>query len=95
MIVGLNQRAREEGLEQGIEQGIERGVRQGRAEGVRQGRAEGVRAVLERLLRRRFGTLPPRVGARLGGAAEAELEAWADNVLDAATLDDVFEPRRG
>ena len=87
MIVGLNQRAREEGLEQGIEQGIERGVRQGRA--------EGVRAVLERLLRRRFGTLPPRVGARLGGAAEAELEAWADNVLDAATLDDVFEPRRG
>ena len=87
MIVGLNQRAREEGLEQGIEQGIERGVRQGRA--------EGVRAVLERLLRRRFGTLPPRVGARLGGAAEAELEAWADNVLNAATLDEVFEPRSG
>ena len=91
MIVGLNQRAREEGLQQGIEQGIERGIEQG----VRQGRAEGERAVLERLLFRRFGELPPRVGARLGGAAEAELEAWADNVLDAATLDEVFEPRRG
>ena len=34
------------------------------------------------------------VGARLGGASEADLEAWADNVLDAATLDDVFEPGR-
>ena len=127
MIVGLNHRAREEGMERGIEQGIERGrrqgrvegvrqgrvegvrqgraegvrqgraegVRQGRAEGVRQGRAEGERAVLARLLRRRFGTLPPRVGARLGGASEADLESWADRVLDAATLDDVFDTERG
>ena len=75
IMVGLNQRARDEG----------------RQEGVRQGE----RAVLERLLRRRFGALPPEIGARLGGAAEAELEAWADNVLDAATLDDVFETGRG
>ena len=87
MIVGLNQRARDEGRQEG--------VRQGRAEGVAQGRAEGERAVLERLLRRRFGTLPLRVGARLGAAAEAELEVWADRVLDAATLDEVFETGRG
>ena len=86
MIVGLNQRAREEGMEQGIARGIEQGVRQGRA--------EGERAVLERLLFRRFGELPQAVGARLGGAAEAELEAWADRVLDAATLDDVFQTGR-
>ena len=69
-MVGLNQRARDEG------------------------RQEGVRVVLERQLRRRFGTLPPAGGARLGAASEADLEAWADNVLDAATLDDVFEPGR-
>ena len=90
MIVGLNQRAREEG----IEQGIERGRRQGRVEGVRQGRAEGERAVLARQLFRRFGELPPEIGEQLGGASEADLEAWADNVLDAATLDDVFESGR-
>ena len=83
IMVGLNQRARDEGR------------RQGRQEGVRQGRAQGERALLERQLRRRFGALPPRVGARLGAAAEAELEAWADNVLDAATLDEVFETGRG
>lgn len=69
-MVGINQRARDEG------------------------RQEGVRVVLERQLRRRFGTLPPAVGVRLGAASEADLEAWADNVLDAATLDDVFEPGR-
>ena len=106
-MVGLNQRAREEGLQRGIEQGIERGIeqgrRQGRAEGVRQGRQEGVqqgraqgeRALLERQLLRRFGTLPPAIGAQLGAAVEAELEVWADRVLDAATLDDVFDTGRG
>lgn len=74
IMIGFNQRAREEG--------------------VRQGRAEGERAVLDRQLRRRFGPLPSAVEARLGGASTADLEAWADNVLDAATLDEVFEPGR-
>ena len=62
-----------------------------REEGRRQGRAEGERAVLERQLRRRFGVLPPAVGARLGTATTVDLETWADNVLDATTLDEVFE----
>jgi len=77
IMVGLNQRARDEG----------------RQEGVRLGRAEGERAVLARQLRRRFGTLPPAVVEQLVGASETELEAWADNVLDASSLDEVFEPR--
>ncbi|MCY4214843.1 MAG: DUF4351 domain-containing protein [Gammaproteobacteria bacterium] len=77
MIVGLNQRAREEGRQQG------------RVEG----RVDGERAVLERQLRRRFGALPPLVDRRLGGASATDLENWADNVLDAGTLDEVFHPR--
>ena len=71
MMVGLNQRARDEGA--------------------RHGRQEGVRAVLERQLRRRFGDLPPTVGARLGDASATDLEIWADNVLDAVTLEEVFD----
>ncbi|MDE0224233.1 MAG: DUF4351 domain-containing protein [Gammaproteobacteria bacterium] len=67
-----------------------------RDEGMQQGRIDGERAVLERLLRRRFGLLAPAVADRLNQASTAELENWADNVLDAETLDDVFhrpEPR--
>ena len=64
-----------------------------RDEGRREGRVEGERTVLERQLRRRFGALSPTIGARLGGASTADLEAWAENVLDAATLDEVFDPR--
>ena len=56
-----------------------------------EGRAEGERTLLERQLRRRFGELPPVVGERLGGASAADLEAWANNVLDANTLEEVFD----
>ena len=55
-----------------------------------EGIERGKRAVLERQLRRRFGGLPPEAAERLRRAPEAELETWADNVLDAGTLDEVF-----
>lgn len=67
-------------------------MREGRNEGVREGRLEGERAVLTRLLQRRFGLLAPAVVGRLHGASSENLEVWAENVLDARTLDDVFDP---
>ena len=78
-MAGIISRAREEGMEQGMQQGM------------RQGRVEGERALLERQLQRRFGLLSPEVGARLGQASAADLESWAEKVLDAPTLDDVFD----
>ena len=85
-MAGVIQRARDEGRHEGIQQGIQ----QGRHEGIQQGE----RTVLERLLRRRFGPLPPEAAERLRAAPEAELETWADNVLDAGTLDEVFRAKR-
>ena len=79
IMAGIISRAREEGMEQGMERGMQ------------QGRVEGERAVLERLLQRRFGLLTPEVAARLRQASGEDLETWAENVLEAPTLDDVFE----
>ncbi len=45
---------------------------------------------MTRLLQKRFGELPEQVGARLRGASLDQLESWADGLLDAARLDDVF-----
>ena len=59
-------------------------------EGMRLGRVDGERTVLERQLRRRFGPLSPAVAERLHNASASDLEAWADNVLDARAMDDVF-----
>ena len=66
-------------------------IQRARDEGMQQGRVEGERAVLERLLRRRFGSLSPQIAERLSQASAADLETWAENVLDAETLEDVFE----
>lgn len=57
----------------------------------KKGREEGVARVLRALLERRFGPLLPAVTERLATASEQELEAWALRVLDATTLDDVFD----
>lgn len=54
------------------------------------GRIEGEGAVLKRLLARRFGPLSPEVLARIDAATLDQLEHWADNILDARSLDEVF-----
>jgi hypothetical protein len=46
--------------------------------------------VLSRLLVRRFGPLTAEVEQRLQQAGTDELERWAENILDAPTLEDVF-----
>ncbi len=81
-MAGVIERARVEGMQQGMQQGMQRGMQQGRV--------EGERAVLERLLHRRFGILSPETAQRLDQASAADLEAWAENLLDADTLEDVF-----
>jgi hypothetical protein len=42
------------------------------------------------LLIRRFGPLPAWMEARLTGAGPAQLDAWGERVLEAATLEAVF-----
>ena len=57
------------------------------------GRQTGRRTnlVLERQLQRRFGVLTPEITEKLSEASSVDLENWAENVLDAETLDDVFD----
>ncbi len=62
-------------------------LEQGRSEG----RAEGQTALLIRLLTLRFGPVSENVQARIRVATSAELDRWAERVLSASTLGDVFE----
>lgn len=70
----------------GIEKGIEQGMRQGMQQGIQQGET----AVLERQLTRRFGPLSPETRNRLADATLEQIEHWADNILDAQSVEDVF-----
>ena len=61
------------------QKGLERGIEKGEA------------MLLQRLLARRFGTLSNDVVAKIAAASSRQLELWGDRVLDAPSLDDVFQ----
>jgi len=57
-----------------------------------EGRVEGQTRLLRKLLERRFGVLPEWATGKLSQATEQELEAWAEAILTAQTLEAVFTP---
>jgi hypothetical protein len=68
----------EEWLQQGIEQGLHRGI----------GHGEGL--LLQKLLSKRFGDLPPEMVQMIRSAEPKEIELWGERVLDAPSLQAVF-----
>ncbi len=66
------------------------GELKGRAEGELKGRAEGALNVLLKLLALKFGDVPSSYRALMATASLAELDTWAERVLPATSLDDVF-----
>lgn len=60
------------------------------ARGRTAGKAEGKAELVLKLLGLRFGAVPERTRVRVGAAAPEQLDAWAERVLTAETLDEVF-----
>jgi hypothetical protein len=56
-----------------------------------EGRAEHAAGVFVRLLTRKFATVPDEVRARIDTASLEQLDTWTERVLDAETLNEVFE----
>jgi predicted transposase YdaD len=78
------------GLEKGQKEGKQEGRKEGKEEGKRAGRQEEARIILRKQLARRFGKLPAWVTARLRQADTAQLEAWAEAIFDAASLEELL-----
>ncbi len=78
----LAQQFEQKGLQMGILQGMQQGVQQG----VQQGEA----TILKRLLQHRFGEISFMYTQRIDAADAETLLSWSEKVLDAKTLDDVF-----
>ena len=71
---------------EGEAEGLAEGLRKGEAEGLRKGKAE----LLTRLIERKFGSLDALTRAHIDAASLQDLGRFADRVLEAATLQDVF-----
>ena len=62
-----------------------------RKDGMEEGRSEIAQRTLERQLTRRFGPLPPEAVDRIRQAALPQLETWLDRIIDAPSMQAVFE----
>jgi len=64
---------------------------EGKAEGKIEGQRQGQIRTLSRLIERRFGALSDALRVRLESADLVVLDLWTDRVIDAKTLDEIFD----
>ena len=71
---------------------LNKGKAEGQQAGRQEGRQEGRLLVLQRLLSKRFGqdVLDIRTQERLRTASPEQLDLWAERILDASRVEDVF-----
>jgi phage FluMu protein gp41 len=70
--------------------GMEKGIEARMVQDMQQGMQQEAANLLRRQFARRFGPLSMKHLARLEVATLDQLERWMDNILDAATVEDVF-----
>ena len=70
----------------------ERWVEDKQKEWLQQGIEQGEGLLLQRLLSKRFGDLPPEMVQMIRSAEPKEIELWGERVLDAPSLQAVFHP---
>ena len=76
--------------EKGFQEGWQKGEVEGELNGELKGELKGRRILLERLLTRRFGTLPDWGQERLAQATVDQLDRWAERVLEADSIQAVL-----
>jgi hypothetical protein len=79
-------------LAEHIDEWTEQWKREGMLAGLQEGEIKGRSAVLSRLLAKRFGpaALDSEVRERLRAAGSEQLDLWAERILDAKTIAEVF-----
>ena len=75
----------------GRDEGLRKGRKEGRKKGRQEGRQEELARVVQKQLTSKFGELDRGAIARLAGATRQELDLWADRLLTADRIEDVFQ----
>lgn len=73
------------------EQLIERGKQYGLQQGLQQGELKGEQIMLMKLLHRRFPSIQSTYENRIKNACAEDLLQWGERILDAKSVDEVFE----
>lgn len=87
----LEQRARQ-WRDEWKQEGLQEGLREGLQEGLQEGERKGEGKVLLRQLEKKFGRVDANVRTRIEEAQTDELLEWAERLVVAETLDEIFLP---
>ena len=79
-----------QGISKGLKQGIKKGIEQGIEQGIELGRRDAMAEMLGRQLKVRFGPLSATTRKRLLKAQPEQLAMWAEALIAARTLKDIF-----
>ena len=82
----------DKGMQAGLQAGRQEGLQEGLQAGMQTGMQTGEALALQKLLIKRFGTLPTDTINQITTASTAQIDAWLDRVLDAPSLDTIFGP---
>jgi predicted transposase/invertase (TIGR01784 family) len=78
------------GWECGMEKGMQKGIEKGMQTGMQKGMEKGERVLLHRLITKRFGGIPENLQEKINSATSSQLEEWADKMIRAETIEDIF-----
>jgi len=84
---------RQEGVQQGRQEGVQQGVQQGVKQGIQQGQRQARTHFLLSLLERKFGVLPTWYHNRIQQASSEQLLNWGAKLLEADSLEALFEEK--
>jgi flagellar biosynthesis/type III secretory pathway protein FliH len=79
------------GLSQGLAEGLEKGLEKGLSQGLERGRREASHTLLLRLMRRRWGTIPPAVVSEVEALSFPAMEELAEAFVDFNSLSELQE----
>ncbi|WP_446009150.1 DUF4351 domain-containing protein [Candidatus Electrothrix sp.] len=79
--------------QQGVQEGLQEGIKKGRKEGRQEGVKEGESTLLLRLLEHKFGKVSEKYHLIVQSADTDSLQEYAERVLTATTMSEIFEKR--
>ena len=68
-----------------------KGMEKGMEKGIAKGAHEGEVLLLQKLLTKRFGSIPAHITEQISNAALQDIERWFDRAIDVSQLSDVFD----
>ena len=79
-----------EAKRQGLEEGLEKGRQEGLEQGLQSGRLEGESRLLRKMIKVKFGEIPPWADDLIRSADSKQIDLWVESLMTADSLESLL-----